>query len=409
MGDNSSEQQVQRYSTEHIRAVHFALLLSSAALAAASTSGSSSTSAAALREAREVLAVSQGWGPTFLMDRIREQTGAAQAISFQVELPSEVLSVTLPSPVAYLRTNSTGQFEQAAMGSLSRPGTLRAFGDLWDRLLDLHAAVPNDASLRTVRMRAERQTYRRSEFVDFFPKTLQQVEPLASQKPFSLCEASLLYSKESVLRFETGSCHRDAIERPRAWTPFIVSSGPIDHRVAKLNGQSWIVSQFSLTWLPGKVSQSIPELSKAAQDLLDVPLESLVAHLAFDDGRATRSVQVAGVTIPASHLFTWGALILIVMEFYLLLHLQAFRRAHGQLVGDSASWIGSYSGRVAASASYLSFIFPTGAVVMAGWAAAETWAWLLGFWISTAAIGLLCVRELQSIRPDSKTTTSRRL
>lgn len=136
---------------------------------------------------------------------------------------------------------------------------------------------------------------------------------------------------------------------------------PIDTLEINFNAQKAFQAAHGTKFHYGKFEEAFSDLDKLTKNFQDLPYDRLTAILESEASRTSDRVEMFGAKIPANALAVWGSPILILVQFYLLLHLSAFQLwlPNWPKVANVA-WIGLYPSWSARFATLLSVgLLPT--------------------------------------------------
>ena len=160
-----------------------------------------------------------------------------------------------------------------------------------------------------------------------------------------------------------------------------------------------------LNWKLGTFDYTFHELGDLTSEFQDLTLEKIEAILRGQKDKSTENVEVAGIKVPASALRSGGALLLLGMQVYFLLHLrELLKRITKRSKAWNVAWIGLYSGLFAQSVTIFSAsALPTTTVsFLANLPHPAGSRWLFAFYFSLPFISLtlsvLCLLTLWRIK-----------
>ncbi|MCG6901090.1 MAG: hypothetical protein LJE68_00270 [Rhodobacter sp.] len=98
----------------------------------------------------------------------------------------------------------------------------------------------------------------------------------------------------------------------------------------------------------GSFAQTFPELSAVSAGMSAEYLDKVRASIKSKARQSEKQISLFGIDIPSAMVSVWGAPIVLVVQFYFLLHLRSFVRLLGSTRARSlAPWIGIYDDPVA--------------------------------------------------------------
>lgn len=156
----------------------------------------------------------------------------------------------------------------------------------------------------------------------------------------------------------------------------------------------------------GSFAEAFRELDGFTSEIGDVRLDSVARVLENERKRTSESFQAFGLKVPAAELYRWGSPLLVVIQLYFLLHLNALTSAVAASERRSAPWIGIYNNRLSQTVTVTSAVMLPLAVVVVlqldGWS--SHWlGWLLNGTLVAASttIGGFTVAALHKIHQES--------
>jgi hypothetical protein len=165
-----------------------------------------------------------------------------------------------------------------------------------------------------------------------------------------------------------------------------------------------------VNWRFGSFAYAFPELNRLTADYQDLQLDKIQAILRAQKLTSGESIEIVGIKLAVESVRSGGALLILGVQLYFLLHLKEFvRRIVPESEAWDAAWIGLYPGALAVGAFWFSaFLLPTAAVFvlcipMMDWAGAK-WVFALysSFLIISALLSVtswLNARRLAQKRP----------
>jgi hypothetical protein len=299
---------------------------------------------------------------------------------------------------------------------LRSPQTLQDFRELWnslDGLRFIYVPISLEPSIyfygevnrRCSWQRAKERTAPKSVTLH-----LEMLHP-QDREHFELsgsCESPLAY----VEIYSDGILTPDDVE---IHYPTIIIPVEECHTIP-LYAQMPLVSLFPDRWRPGSFEFVFEELNTVAAELPypDATLEELEKLLGFQKKQVgEEAFELMGLKFPAGATATWGVMVLLVVQLYFWLHLEEFRRKHTGSIPADVAWIAVYPSRVARYVFGASaFLMPVTAVAVLQLHVVRTesllswqtlWASLslvLAVWLS------LLGRKSQPLPPPSPTFAS---
>ncbi len=123
------------------------------------------------------------------------------------------------------------------------------------------------------------------------------------------------------------------------------------------DGQTALIahSRSEWAWHHGSFDYSFPQLSAATKEYEDLDITKIEQVLAEEDKRTGDSFEAIGVKFPADSVHLWGILIIVGIQLYFWIHLR--ERSSKLSEGDTGwdvAWIGVYPSKVARVAMFSS-------------------------------------------------------
>jgi hypothetical protein len=186
--------------------------------------------------------------------------------------------------------------------------------------------------------------------------------PLIDVQLDLLVQASLQDNRVHVAGFYSGTF--DFEKRPRVVTVYITRY----YQYALT--QSAIQSAFH-DLQPGLFAQSFRDLSIAAHDEADLPLETIKDFLHDEAAKGPEVFEAFGMKFPAGQITFWGAILLLSVQLYFLVYLrQLFGKLKPEDPGWDVPWIGMDSSALSKMILYISLaVLPVIASILLGWQA----------------------------------------
>jgi hypothetical protein len=122
---------------------------------------------------------------------------------------------------------------------------------------------------------------------------------------------------------------------------------------------------------PGSFKQTFKDLSIAAHDESDLPLEDIKEFLHDEAAKGPEVFEAFGMKFPAGQITFWGVVLLLSIQLYFLVYLrQLFGRLRQDDAGWDVPWIGMDSSQLSKTILYTSLvILPLFASTLLGWQA----------------------------------------
>jgi hypothetical protein len=331
---------IMKELVEHIRTIHFTILVVALALTAALQIEPRRPLERAAADAEAILLLSQRWDETFkAIDKAVNEEIDSNAPLF----PDERKVIVEPKLHYHVQTviKGTGLLSIGFVGSsrwaliqreadnsyhttdyLNYWQTLNDFRSFWDGVVGaplfvpvvLSRSDPTDTScgnLRFDRGNGKKETDVAS---DVFPEANFEYKVISRH-------GSRTWSMQPELHYFIG---RRGTTEPISETCLFQ---PVDVEAVDVNmGRMFQpLTPEAAHWGNGPSSSEFPELIAASNYLEDTPLQNLASALRDRANADTERVEVFQAQIPASAIPSFGSLILILCELYLLAHLLELR------------------------------------------------------------------------------------
>ncbi len=374
---------------EHLRAVHFTLVLTALALLAATFLPTPQAVERALVQARQVKEFSSAWKhgemlSEIVSDGVAEFRDAHPSVhplidhDIRVDLvqggsredPASVSVRARPMFVGrtgFDREDDTiGELGFESATGLSYPElkeeitTIGKFETLWDRLADplIYRMILADEKalselpfLKTeadawnhVGLKIGTRAFVSPDAHEWEGKGLQDPLPRTERKVYSLHR---IESDVPELRQAFPSAtHYLRIAFTRRPDPTLRVSIPVRTEPVAIDVQGAIAKADAhwKDWVHGKFSYAFSDLASFAKNRNSMTLDELVGEIQSSAGAAEQTVEVFGAKIPQIAVSLWGGLLLACVQLYVLLHLRTVLRH--RLALDAAPWIGGYDDRM---------------------------------------------------------------
>jgi hypothetical protein len=139
---------------------------------------------------------------------------------------------------------------------------------------------------------------------------------------------------------------------------------PAKTKETHFNGQAAFQTVHRTNFHYGKFEDTFAELNKITKNFQDLSDDRIQVILDDEANRTSERVEMFGAKIPGDALASWGSPILILLQFYFLLHLSKFRLLIPGWRGiPNVAWIGVYSSWSARLATLLSGMLLPSSVV----------------------------------------------
>lgn len=374
----------QKDHVEHIRTVHFTLVVISFALLVGSSLSRATTTRRALTQLESIDRVVAKWDSEWLNERLKEWNAdiVPDSILFVRKSPQRRQGVVIRVGHAWSPADKSDYAKFDESGDphdfdFERPARLIDFQRLWNRLDSLRivylTASPKEGVLL---YNSEEEPDREGVFSDRYERfeVVQILDDTAvgdfGTSPLELYAEMVAGDyREWVNEISLGKIKPETVRLQDTASRWVLRSGsnvlvviapvPIVEP-ATLRLQREFADSFRLDWIPGSFSRTFPELAIVSANLSDLTLGKIDTILRGELERSDESVEVFGARIPAEELARWGGPVLFVVQLYLFLHLAALASRLGP--ADPAwetPWIGLYKGWLPRSLTVLScVVFP---------------------------------------------------
>jgi hypothetical protein len=419
--------------TKHVQATHFALTLLAFALLMMSMGREPSDSEEALKQIKTIHSAVQSWDPRFLevyaRKRLAEQ-GISELFSPATEFElahkelKESFSLVFSEPAWTLHplSKELAKFDESYQDRISErynyaqktneylrgrtfirpPSTLSDFVSLWDSLQEpirvfkatdisrtsyVHSIFEGSAAWTPIspasgapQGNALRMLFRApTEYEkEFFP----QFEEF-NRKPYSH------FFTAGIIR--NSGQHQWAVELPVLTDPALA-----------FRGQTALTEKLGVTWVNGSFAESFPQLERESIAFRDMSLDKAETILQVLASKPTERFEAFGIKIPTVKALTVGIPVLLGLQIYLWLHINALKNGLRSFPEfNHFPWVGIYDSRAAAWLTTLTaFGLPVVVVgiLLSQEAAArgKLWLWVL------AIAGVLFSLYLVSCPNDSR-------
>jgi len=343
---------------EHLRTVHFTLIVASVSLIVIVTSGKPYNPSVAVREIKQILQLKRSWSPDWIRENgdaniIKRDLGEYKhelrnqvfVDPSDVFLPDDNFPLSLGAPFhGMLSGNNRGNSKQVLRFLWPRenwlmwqphvhewptkfPNTLEEFSQWWDALSKPHEMYfPWSVSdiVSVTRSVVGDQSAKLS-FDQSLDKYGDQNE-MTPQVPLHLTLDPRGKEEEIGAIFE-------AQDRELS---FLFRISDVAHITVT---QKTLARRFG--WQPASFSDSFRDLAQAAKEFHSLDLEEVKQILADDASKGSEVFEAYGIKFPAAELTLAGSLVILFTQIYLLTYL---KRLHARIDSDGQAmeipWIG---------------------------------------------------------------------
>jgi hypothetical protein len=288
-----------------------------------------------------------------------------------LELPPPEQPVVVPSPTTQLEFGSVREGTNGLSDiEVGAPSTVKEFQTMWDALAGARLITAVSAVTATV----------------FVEKPIPADHPLSAKdnEPLSgvVWEAPPI-GPPSLIDW---SCGPPELVRSRFSKDAFALAAPCgtDLNAYWLTYELWLqlpddkvwiddvsapflaalIDKYSAPSAVGSFTSSFPDLARVPEALQRLDFSVLSTVLTDETRISTDRIEVLGAKIPVTQLVTYGVLVLVCIQAYLLLHVWGLRSALTTGTRDAVAWIGIYSNRAARAVTLISIaILPVAIVV----------------------------------------------
>jgi hypothetical protein len=356
---------------EHLRAVHFALVIVSVVLITASTSGLDGRLSKALTQIQQIASLEKQWTlvPGKVIDHALSEEGQDQ---WDTRMTVVAPLAYLPRRVAYpkiyvgkdiLISPDAWKFDERPFPT--DMSTLSDFSDFWN---DLHAGfilrVPERPTYNSTCVEGVRFTGQ-----DGSVNSIDGTDPAAQGKFFCSFDTGHILSGKSDRRLETKillyTVPGVKSLNPGAWLEIasllpassaqrmhvksveLVSRVYVSARRYRMTEREFIPI-FHKDWKEGDFATAFAELNSAASGVRTLDIGDAVHRIEAEAEASRKDVSILGLNIALSDLSKWGGVLLLSVQLYFWLHLHELaNRIEPGAEGWDVAWIGLYTTRLA--------------------------------------------------------------
>jgi hypothetical protein len=404
--------------SSHLRTVHFALIVTCVTSVAALV-GFPSNLASAKHELNAVQAIRSGWASWLDAFGVDQEDDWKRRGLLVADVPTWLYSCQpdgknwsvrlLGSPIR-LTLAGRGQFAERwlADGDTSPssktihlvhpeqpdgwPKTLADFRDFWEAADNLQVSTVKTVAFEGHNILNGVDVNHRSLSVASCPGSASGFELTLRREAVPPCTELVDRAMGSQV-----FCTRGELAGGALAVPVTMAGG----NVSTL--RSWLLRRFNIE-APGLgFSTDFPRLAEATTTYAGLPLNNVQLVLDHEIERSSERLQVMGVTLSVRFLGQTAVALVVLIQFYLLIHLQRF--ALFPEAADSA-WVGFYDHLTARLATVLTAVLlPT--VTVAYVALSQFSWWAIGSWtILSLAIALVTWRLLGRVPAMASTATT---
>lgn len=333
--DNPTTNSSPKDFVEHLRTIHFTLLIVSLTLVVIVLSPSSSAIRKANEQLNEIAEVTTVWDTFVVYDALNaEMKGRCKEVPFKpfnMKIGSTEVTFEFEGPNWGLYGAPPGFSQDGDFQYIEAPKTLAAFREIWDANTRLFC--PN--VLRDEVWVSESEVH---------PESGVQRLPL---KKLPIKEADETIVLKLVSNRQWFDLPDDADEKHLSYEA-VDSDGQIGIPVGD-EGDNWlfllrdqlIKTYTKYPWRHTDFADAFRELDEGTNGFQDLDFDHLKNVLRLQEKNSQDTFQAFGVRFPIETTSRWGLLILLAIQLYFWMHLAQFR-SRGFSKSDVA-WIGCYS------------------------------------------------------------------
>jgi hypothetical protein len=367
---------------EHIRAIHFGLIVATTALLIAlSVSFEPRLTQKALHDCERIQHLTGewewgNWWAAFAADQWTTKSVLPFSGSIRyalVDLPDykRYWKIQLPSQVWVVKTAAGASAPSIVWNGVSyeiekRPRTLNEFRQFWNRGIQPHIVVkPRRVEFVTISVDVvddkEDSVKTKLQLLDqlHIEPTATDVVPVgdfqvtvAPSAPLPTYSLNLVdHSAEGVPRSEYffASPRGMPADYPHETRNMQIVAAAVTDAYPSRTPVVWLCDRLYRDWTPQQFDHAFADLLRIAPvDIGNLPLPELEDHVRASIRLTKGDVEIAGLHLP-SEVLTWFApIIIICFQLYLLLHLRVLRAAAPNIVVTPlVPWVGLFASSVA--------------------------------------------------------------
>jgi len=421
---------------EHLRTVHFALILVASVLIISGLSNRPSRLPIALTQIQQIAAIQKEWSkvPSALYGQAMRDAKISEewTIPLRIILPPETHKTTgvtamMQIPSDIILANQEWKFAGNPVPPVLSLNNFKEFWNALNRGIEVVLIEPPSGEARC-------SEFVRGVHVDGSTDTITNMDEFLSQHLFNFWSGCTLnadigtaavrdpldfkYEISGRSSASSASVSLDATvylpttsdsEYRGKKIKAVVSVSTIDlqTRRAKIN-ETYMRRLFFRDWRPGNFDVAFPELSSVSDEIDTLDIRDAVSRLESQVTSSDRNISLLGLSLPIQQLAQAGFVVLLCVQVYLWLHLHELSsRIEPDAYGWGVAWVGIYKTRTAAAINVISLVILPGL-------AAITLAYRFnglhfyyrrtvatvscGLVLLSIAIGLLTVKRLMALR-----------
>jgi hypothetical protein len=423
--------------TEHLRAIHFSLVIASVALLIAATSYRERALDTAIDDIDRITGIFPVVADGQWLKREGDRLMSSRPISpplkeyRRVDIPVSMLSarireITKGNPLTVkLEIEESGPYtlmrglppDHVRVGLV--PDQLKQFGDwakMWDELQSVEICVPHiaqnqawfisgtPASLTALPVEqwddGKAPDFFRTQRMELKSISREVSQPLISNGSIAVISAKIQYAfvgtavERSVPTRITmgGQDLSDLLSRQNA---IPVAMVPVTCDTFDLRAQSALADKADKPWSPGSFAQTFPDLAALSDGLGALQPEQVAKVLRNLRERTGKEVEVSGLKLPLEVITRWGLIVVLAIQLYFWIDLRNFLAKAVTPGMLDVPWIGLYPDRLSHSVFWASAIvlpvFTVCFLVLKGVLGVEGWAHRLFFGALSGAGALISI------------------
>jgi hypothetical protein len=362
---------------EHLRTVHFALVLVAAVLIVTGTNTESSRLTVALTQIQQIAKLERQWSnvPTKLYERALLDAKLPLDWDFEVttRVPADFEKYEFDARLWRVPAKVISQAEPWKFKGTHMPAELSSLSDFRDFWNALNGGI----KLRLMKPPTEKSSCEQSielHWPEFTQVIIHRSELGERSAPWcaveddapdgpkvnveydfgegplidGVSEVSMTASYKLLLQ-KTSSYYKQGAKEPISVTEI-----QLDSEFVRID-ESYLRKIFFNDWRSGNFDAAFPELSSVSTGISTLEISDAVHRLESEAASAEKSISVLGFTVPVPQLSLWGVLILLSLQLYLWLHLHELAaRIEPDAEGWNVAWIGVYRTRAALAVAVVS-------------------------------------------------------
>jgi hypothetical protein len=360
---------------EHLRTVHFTLIAISAGLILLVLSTRNYNATAALVEVEKIMAFQKEWSLQWIYQHIRPE-------SFDIETHRGFESIDAPGPdkpLAVRLDSESSQFHPMLKSRL--PAILVFHFPVKNWLVSGFDWSPDSFPRTLTEFRGWWNAFQKPCYIEI-PIAFVKASKSVAHPDYILTKSHAWDSAELRLPHFDAQLYLMSFDNPvykvnvygRSNYTNLLMFLQVDSAVRYKVSQEVLASALGRLQL-GTFPESFADLSIAAADNADLPLEDIKDFLHEEASKGQEVFEAFGMKFPAGKVTLWGELLLLSVQLYFLLYL---RQLSGQLRADDPGWdvpwVGMNTSRLGQTILFASLIvLPIAAMALLGGQAFLVW------------------------------------